>query len=420
MVRIRVHMRAQEPLVTMRATQPEDDRRFASLAWGLVLLCFVLAGVSIALDRLNHTSLETMLENSFGPVFATVFPLTGAIVASRRPRNAIGWLMIGGPLFAAVLIVANAYANRALLIAPGSLPGGALTSWVVAWGWIPMIAMFPLLLLLFPHGRALSRRWRWVLYIFVADATFSVLGFMALWPFRGVELLLAFNEGGLPTPLPALTKAAIYSFPLFVAATGAGIVSLLLRFRRSRAEERQQLKWFTYAATIAGLEFLASFVGVEVNQVWDTIAIVVLAAAIAIAILKYRLYEIDRIINRTIVYTLVTASAVAVYAAIVFVAGTVAVRPSGNLTVAAATLAAAAVFRPLLRRVQRLVDRRFYRQKYDAQQTIDAFGARLREETDIDALTGDLLSVVRATMHPNLVNVWLRPTASPRRPASPS
>jgi MFS family permease len=413
-------MRAQEPPVTRRTTLPEDDRRFAPLAWGLAFLCFVLAGVSIALARLNNTSLETMLENSFGLVFATVFPLTGAIVASRRPGNAIGWLMIGGPLFAAVLIVANAYANRALLIAPGLLPGGGLASWVVAWGWIPMIAMFPLLLLLFPHGRPLSRRWRWVLYIFVADATFSVLGFMALWPFRGVELLREFNEGGLPAPLPVITKAAIYSFPLFVAATGAGIVSLLLRFRRSRAEERQQLKWFTYAATIAGLEFLASLVGVEVNQVWDTIAIVVLAAAIAIAILKYRLYEIDRIINRTIVYALVTASAVAVYAAIVFLAGTVAVRPSDNLTVAAATLAAAAIFRPLLRRVQRLVDRRFYRQKYDAQQTIDAFGARLREETDIDALTDDLLSVVRATMHPSPVNVWLRPTESSGGPVSPS
>jgi hypothetical protein len=182
------------------------------------------------------------------------------------------------------------------------------------------------------------------------------------------------------------------------------VLSLLVRFFKARGVERQQLKLLAFAAVLFAIE---SSEALPLPEWTFPVMLMLIPIAVTLAILRYRLYDIDRIINRTLVYAIVTGSALAVYAATVFVIGAVAVGSSDNLTVAVATLAAAAIFRPALRRVQAFVDRRFYRHKYDAQHTIDAFGARLREETNLDELTGDLVSVVRTTMQPEHVSVWL-------------
>jgi hypothetical protein len=199
----------------------------------------------------------------------------------------------------------------------------------------------------------------------------------------------------------------------------ASVASLIVRFVRSRGDERRQLKWLAYASALVGVTAVISLTIeslypdddspiVRILQLSLLLALSAVPIATGIAILRYRLYDIDRLISRTIVYLVVTGSLIAVYAGTVFVVSTIAVGSSDNLTVAIATLAAAAAFRPLLVRVRDFVDRRFYRHKYDAQKTIDAFGSRLREETDLDELTGDLVGVVRTAMQPEHVSVWFR------------
>ena len=201
----------------------------------------------------------------------------------------------------------------------------------------------------------------------------------------------------------------------------ASVASLIVRFVRSRGDERRQLKWLAYASALVGVTAVISLTIeslypdddspiVRILQLSLLLALSAVPIATGIAILRYRLYDIDRLISRTIVYLVVTGSLIAVYAGTVFVVSTIAVGSSDNLTVAIATLAAAAAFRPLLVRVRDFVDRRFYRHKYDAQKTIDAFGSRLREETDLDELTGDLVGVVRTAMQPEHVSVWFRGT----------
>ena len=229
---------------------------------------------------------------------------------------------------------------------------------------------------------------------------------IAGWAVRdtGLEILA---EGGLEIEGSILVVVPV-GFAFVLVGSLASIASLGVRYRRASGDERQQLKWFLFAGGLAFSAIVLAFTPIDLGEWTLGVGLIAVPLAVGVAILKYRLYDIDRIINRTLVYALVTGSALAVYSATVFVIGTVAVGSSDNLTVAAATLAAAAVFRPALRRVQSFVDRRFYRRKYDAQRTIDAFGVRLREETDIDELTGDLAAVVKTTMHPTTVFVWLR------------
>ncbi len=311
---------------------------------------------------------------------------------ARRPRNPVGWLCCAVGLLLGPAFFGQDYAWYALVREAGSLPGGQVMAWLGQWPWRVVLGLlsFLLLLLLFPSGRLVSARWRPVAW---AAAAGTVL--LGLWAAAAVLLVVT----------------------ILAAA------SMVVRFRRARGEERQQLKWFTSAPVLSVLVWLLLIVtgvadrlpaalGIPVLLVW----LVAVPAAIGVAMLRYRLYDIDRLINRTVVYGLLTALLGGGYAGLVLMLGQLFGR-SSSVAVAAATLTVAAAFQPARRRIQAAVDRRFNRRRYDAARTIAAFSARLREEIDLDSLSAELLGVVDQTMEPTNATLWLRP--SPDRMVEP-
>jgi hypothetical protein len=380
--------------------------RARAFAWPLCALSLVCISTGIVLDRTMGGGRDQDLLEGLGLMIVfTSFPVLGALIASRQPRNAIGWLFIAMGLSMGVLLIAMSYASWTFIVDPEPRPGRVLAAWLEQWLWYPWFGFIALILLLFPDGRPPSPRWRWLVGAILA----------LLVPICGLGMVEEKLEGtgySVTNPigiegLGDVESAAGFLFILFVPVTVMCVISLFVRYKRAGTVARQQVKLVAFAAALFSLEIvLEEFL--TLPGVVLPFVLTALPVSITIAILRYRLYDIDRVINRTVVYALVTGAALAVYAATVFAVGTVVVGPSDNFTVAVATLAAAAVFRPALKRMQGFVDRRFYRRKYDAQHTIDAFGARLREETDIDELTDDLVSVVRTTMQPEHVSVWLR------------
>jgi hypothetical protein len=317
------------------------------------------------------------------------------------------------------------YAIYGSLTEPGALPTARVMIWPTYWVWYPgLILMICLLPLYFPDGRLVSERWRWVsglAAVFCVRATGLAMvrsgGNEApgIPNPLGVEGLVD-GAGSLPTVFGILLPAGWLVFGI-VAAT-----SLIVRFGRSRGEERQQLEWFVYALVICvlvnavGQAFLDDLLTTGVREILFVGTFENLWVAIAVAILRYRLYDIDLIINRTLAYGSLTAALVAVYFGGIVVSQRLFVVLTGErstLAVVASTLLIAALFNPLRRRIQSLVDRRFYRSKYDVRKTLEAFNSRLREETDIDALSSDVVGVARKTMQPAHVSLWLRPDAEP-------
>jgi hypothetical protein len=285
------------------------------------------------------------------------------------------------------------------------------------WAWYPAQGlMSTFLLLLFPTGHLPSRRWRPVAW--AAGATIT-----------GVSLVAAvapepLDEGLPPNPLGIQQMAAVYEIagPIAFFILGvlglASVASLVVGFRRARGEERQQLKWFTYGAGVLTLLLAVSAASQALTaRVPDLVIAAALAApplAIGVAVLRYRLYDIDRIINRTLVYGLLTATLGLAYALVVLVLGQLFGKVGGtppSWAVAGATLTVAALFQPARRRIQQAVDRRFNRRRYDAARIVEAFSTRMRDELDLDALSAELLSVVDRTMQPTVVSLWLRPSA---------
>jgi hypothetical protein len=270
---------------------------------------------------------------------------------------------------------------------------------------------------LFPTGRPPSPRWRWVSWLAGIGNLLFIVSYLSVWPRRGVALLGIRSPeptGGLMVPYTVGTAAAM-------VAVLAGAVSLVVRFRRARGVERQQLKWLAYAGALAVLGFplLVAAEGVIrppelVADVAAAVLILPIPVAVSVAVLRYRLYDIDRLINRTLIYGLLTALLGAVYAGLVLVLGQlfggIGTEPP-SWAVAGATLAVAALFQPARRRIQAIVDRRFNRRKYDAARTIEAFSARLRDKVDLDALAAELLTVANQTMQPTTVSLWLRPAS---------
>jgi hypothetical protein len=344
------------------------------------------------------------------------FAVVGGLVASRQPRNPVGWLLLAAGLCLTVTSIGGSYARYALITAPGSLPGGLYGPWLAAWTYAPILAILVIFLpLYFPTGRLLSPRWRPVVWFGIGFLAFAVAG-NALSPGPQPPL-----PGLAPVPNPVVylpqakplfelfrNLAALCVFPGIAGA----IAALVVRFRRSRGIERQQLKWFTYAAALAPLPFLAHDFAPSLLGLLETLVPPLVPISVGIAILRYRLYEIDRLINRTLVYLLLTAVLGLCYVAGSLVSILVVGVGSGppSWLVAAATLAAAGIFRPARRRIQAAVDRRFNRRKYNATQTIQAFSTRLREQVDLDTLSTELLAVVDQTMEPTRVSVWLRPS----------
>jgi hypothetical protein len=404
-----------------------SHRAAAWLAWSLCLLCVVLAVASLILALLNGSTLGEIFLAWDGPSTAALpteavsFSVVGALIASHRPENPIGWIFLAEGFCYGLLSVADEYAIYALLTNPGALPLGAEASWLGQWIWAPGLGLSLVFLpLLFPDGHPPSHRWRPVGWLGGLSIGLTVVSStILLWPERGPALLTGDEN---PSHVVNVLVGFIAVPMLFVAGLGAAI-SLFVRFHRARGEERQQIKWFA-SATALSLVWIFVFGQSAVGGLPGAIValsfllvIPSIPIATGIAILRYRLYDIDRIINRTLVYGSLTVTLVALYFGGIVVLQRIFVTLTGQqstLAVVASTLLIAALFTPLRRRIQTFIDRRFYRRKYDARKTLEAFSAKLREETDLGALNNELVGVVRETMQPAHVSLWLRPDTVPK------
>jgi hypothetical protein len=413
------------------------------VAWSSWAVSLVLGLASVALLVMTRATpiprgaVPRAMVAAWGVLLLVILSTMGALIVARRPANLIGWSFVAAGLGLAVSAFGGQYAIHTLLTDPGALPGGAWVAWIPLWLTIPAIySAFAALLLLFPNGRLLSPRWRPVAWMVAGWIAGVAVGNFASSPesYLGAEAPVSLKEaaGRILQTIGGL------AWLLAILAIPAAAASLVIRFRRSRGEERQQLKWLAYAAAMLALGVLGlGLIGTLEQLGWvrpqltRPVATVLGGVAIlgvtglpvtaGLAILKYRLYEIDRLLNRTLVYGLLTVVLGLCYVAgsllFVLVAGAGADPPSW--LVAAATLAAAAVFRPARRRIQGAVDRHFNRRRYDAAKTIEAFSARLRDEIDLDTLSAELLAVVDQTMEPTRASLWLRPPVErARRPSA--
>jgi hypothetical protein len=339
-------------------------------------------------------------------VISLVFGCVGSLIVSRQPANAIGWVFCGVGL-------AGAVAGSSAVYAELSLPGWVWATWLSTWAGGLIFSAVPLVLMLFPDGKPLSPRWRVGVWA-AAIALIGLVGHDAFAPGL-LEESDIINPAGIDS-LEVLTEVWLgwSMWGLLALSVVAGGVSLVLRFRRSRGTYRQQMKWLALAAVLVGFSFAALVATggeVFVVAVASAVAILLLPVAVGIAILRYRLYDIDLIINRTLVYLSLTSVLALVYAGGVVGAGSlmreVTGREQSSLVVAASTLVVAALFRPVRTRVQTFIDRRFYRRKYDAARTVESFSARLRDETELEILATELVAAVDDTMQPAHVSIWL-------------
>jgi len=405
------------------------------LAWSVWAVCVVLLVLSALLDR-SYTpppSTEgTLNMYQFFAVPSLIYTTVGAFVASRRTRNLIGWLLCAMGFVFALVGLAEAYADYALLAEPSfPLPGGVymacLSQTLVV---LPIvISLAALLTLLFPDGRLPDRNLRAVPWLVVVGGLTSTL--WALTTYR------AYDRYSMPNPLhvEGALGDAVEGFGelgtvTILIALVAAIIVVFVRLGSARGAERQQLKWFAYAAALLmGLTLFSPWLAWAMPG-WLSFPIGIagisaIPVAVGIAVLKYRLYDIDQIINRTLVYGLLTILLAAGYVATIM-----ALQGIGNLAfqapfhavtgektplaTVAATLAMAVLFNPLRRRIQSFIDRSFYRRKYDAAKTLEGFSQKLRDDTDLEALRSDLVGVVRETMQPAHVSLWLRPETASR------
>ena len=396
------------------------------LAWSLVTLSVVLFVGGIALDQMTRSTAPG--RPFYGPVdaafyLATVltFSVVGAIVASRQPRNAIGWLFCGVGLVLGINSLAGGYAEYRL--SGGSDPGSLAetAAWFASWSWTLLVYVpTSFLLLLFPDGRLPSPRWRPVAWC----AVLGLIGFLAgytLNPGPLEDFPRIMNPYGVDSLI--LEAVAVAGAILASASMVASAISLIVRMRRAGRVERQQIKWLAYGGALAvGAVFVGGVISIWIGEVgYALISIGLLGVPIftGVAIIRYRLYEIDIVINRTLVYGALTAALVAAYFGGVATLQALFRAFTGQeqqpqLAIVVSTLAIAALFDPLRRRIQSFIDRRFYRRKYDAQKTLEAFSVKLRDETDLEALSDDLEGVVRETMQPAHVSFWLRPETCSR------
>jgi hypothetical protein len=385
------------------------------LAWSLWLATFGCCAVwlGVALVVIRPLTAGLLAE---GDAFTLVIPLgyatIGLVLTLRRPANPIGWLYAASGLTWSLTIPLNGWVDQ-LIRDHQPLPLAAqLNAVAQEFIWAPAITLGVILpFLLLPDGRLRSRRWRLVVAVAVAGPVLVMVG-GSLMPGELQETVLPIDNpfglaGTAGTVATVVTSIGLW---LQLVSLPAALVSLVLRFRAARGVERQQLRWVAAGAILAVAVALS---GGILPPAVTYAAVLCPPLAVAVAVLRYRLWDLDRLVSRTITYALVTALLVLPYLLIVPAAGRLAAG-AGDLAVAAATLAAAALFAPLRRRVQDLVDRRFNRRRYDAARTVEAFAARLREQLDLDALQAELLTVVDQTMQPTQASLWLRPPVNPR------
>jgi hypothetical protein len=373
------------------------------LAWSLCAAILLILASSLLLIVLGWS---TPLPKGWTPwrdqalsVFGVLgAPILGGIVASRRPESPYGWLWLGFGLSLALVQLSEPYAAYSLIVESGSLPASRAASGLLeGLGFVVAITLLPFLLLLFPTGRLPSQRWRPVAWIVLAAGATGV----TLGPFLSEDSVLI-----------------IAVVMTLIIASGLSALSLVVRYRGASGVERQQLKWFAFAAVLLVAVPIADLLGLHRllgnGLLWtllENVTLTGLYVAVGIAILRYRLYEIDLIINRTLVYGSLTVMLVTLYFGTIVVLQRLFVALTGEqstLAVVASTLIIAALFNPLRRRIQSFIDRRFYRSKYDAIKTLEDFSVKLKDETDLQALNSDLVGVVRETMQPAHVSLWLR------------
>jgi hypothetical protein len=386
------------------------------LAWSLWALTMALEVAAIWL-WLRNRSLggETIAAQVFlVPGFATV----GVMIAARR-GNTVGWLFMGLGLVAALHALSMVYEERATLLGPGSLPAGSVAQVLGGWLWPLNYLLLGLIVMLFPDGRLPSPRWRPAARLIVGAWCLTIT-LNALAPSHDNPLgLQALQQPALNLLTNVVATAAVVGLVVMVAAP-------FVRFRRAGYRQRQQLKWVAFVAL---LSMVSVFAGIGLSRVLPAAGVlgavgvlgiaVGIPLAVAVAILRHRLYDIDRLINRTLVYGVLTAILGLGYAGVVLILGEVAggagAQPP-SWAVAGATLAVAALFQPARRRIQQAVDRRFNRRKYNAASTIETFSARLRDQLDLDTLAAELLTVTNKTMEPTTVSLWLRPPDEVSKP----
>jgi hypothetical protein len=343
-------------------------------------------------------------------IHAVGFTAVGSVVALRRPANAIGWLLLSAGFISALGAFGLQYGVYAIVGRATPLPGGLFGAWLGSWIWVLFITgIVPFVLLLFPDGRLLSPRWRWLGWVDVL-AILVTAAFMAFRP-GPLQLAAYANNPFTELPMSLVTPLGAIGIALAFPVMGGSCWSLVLRFRRSTGIEREQIKWLAFSAAPLAVAGLASAVLPDkLGQVLFVFLLLSLPIAVGVAVLRYRLYDINVLINRTLVYGTLSATLIATYVAIVILVGAV-LRPftSGSeLSVAVSTLATLALVQPLRRRIQDAVNRRFYRSRYDAVRTLDAFSARLRDEVDLDTVRADLIDAVHHTVQPAHASVWLR------------
>jgi hypothetical protein len=399
--------------------------RIVRTIWGLAL---ALAAAGLLFGILAFSA---PLPQGRGPFLVSIVVLDtlvvlygtlGALIASRHGRNVIGWIFCFVAVSLAIISFASGYADYALYARDDSLPGAVLAAWVVSWLFIPAVYVsMCYLFFLFPDGRAASPRWRPVIWAATAVAAVATLA-PALEPGRLFAFPTVENPFGLAEPFGRIVIVAnditdLAAMPVFLVSLAA----MVSRLRGARGRERLQLKWITYAASLTATSFAAAFaadlltdsrVASDALFLLGVVGFASIPVAAGVAILRHKLYDIDRIINRTLVYAALTGVLVAVYVGGVVVLQILFRSLAGGestLAIVASTLAIAALFGPLRRRVQGFIDRRFYRSKYDARKTLEAFSARLRDETDLEALGADLVGVAEETVQPAHVRLWVRP-----------
>ena len=405
MKHVRVAARAED--------RPKGPARAVGLAWSLAALVVALQlGGHVALAFSD--GIDIVVADLFVLALAIAFAAVGALVATRHPRNAIGWIFLGVAISTALSGLARDLVELSLHsdADPGPLVGAAAAYADISW--MPFVLIpATLLLLLFPDGRLPSRRWRFVAWCAVA----GIIG-------------LVLTDGTDPEPLgdfPTVSNPFVIDSPLMepllalsalllVVGIVGSVASLVGRFRRAEHMQRQQIKWLATAGAVVAVTLptmavaLYDVVGSTIADVTVMLTVLGLPVAAGVAILRHRLYDIDLVINRALVYAGLTAALAGMYLGTVLLLQVLlsGITEGSALAVAGSTLAVAALFRPLRGRIQQAVDRRFFRRKYDAARTLDAFGVRLRDEVDLDALNDELRAVVANTMQPAHVSLWLR------------
>jgi hypothetical protein len=397
----------------------------AGLAWTLWALVILGLGVVVWLDQLLRQTarpeLVVLTPKAFPPVLGALSTATvGVVLASRRPRHPVGWLLLGFGLSLSAAGVALAYTNYG--VAHAGVPGAGLVARYLPTTIVTAIACDGFILLLTPTGTLPTPRWRWWARITAAVPP-ALLPAVALGPWPLVRPAQAFDS---PLDLRVLDGGLVVvyqaAFAVTIIALVAAAASLVVRFRRARGIERLQLRWVALATVLTallGMAHLAAFAlgAYDLAPLAGGLSPPILSAAVGAAILRYRLYDLDRIISRTLAYALLTLLLAGGYAVVALALGQLLGQDS-SLVVATATLAVAAIFQPARRRIQQAVDRRFNRRRHDAAQTIQAFGARLRDQVDLDTLTAELLAVMDQTMQPTQASLWLRSSREPPRTPS--